>query len=201
MRARSCDRLSHPSVAHGVLRLHHLDHSFRHDAGLRRPAVSRSCLIFESKTMPRDRCTEVDVFCSGSTGADRAGMDMYNRVRPCDRRREHAEASALLTTAYPLLIPRSTAVRVRSAARRIFSTPSDKECSMSNVQWKDSARRARWPTPHETEAGRNPHRMEHPGGSLARRRSEAFDGPATRTARPADSWKRSSLLIQGDCRE
>ena len=50
---------------------------------------------------------------------------------------------------------------------------------MSNVHWKDPARRARWQTPHETEAGRHPHRMEHPEGSLTRRRSEAFDGPAT----------------------
>jgi hypothetical protein len=49
---------------------------------------------------------------------------------------------------------------------------------MSNVQWKDPARRARRLTPLETKAGRHPHRMEHPGGSLTRRRSEAFDGPA-----------------------
>jgi hypothetical protein len=50
---------------------------------------------------------------------------------------------------------------------------------MSNVPGKDPARRARRQTPLETKAGRHPHRMEHPGGSLTRRRSEAFDGPAT----------------------
>jgi hypothetical protein len=64
---------------------------------------------------------------------------------------------------------------------------------MSNVQWKDPARRARWPTPHETEAGRHPHRMEHPGGSLTRRRSEAFDGPAT--ARCAASGFMEPIII------
>ena len=49
---------------------------------------------------------------------------------------------------------------------------------MSNVQWKDPAPRVRRLTPHETEAGRHPHRMEHPDGSLTRGRSEAFDGSA-----------------------
>jgi hypothetical protein len=60
---------------------------------------------------------------------------------------------------------------------------------MSNVQRKDPAPRARRLTPLETEAGRHPQRMEHPGGSLTRRRSEAFDGPARRVrASAAVSW-------------
>jgi hypothetical protein len=64
---------------------------------------------------------------------------------------------------------------------------------MSNVQWKDPAPRARRLTPHETEAGRHPHRMERPDGSLTRRRSEAFDGPAT--ARCAGGGFMETIII------
>lgn len=73
---------------------------------------------------------------------------MYNRMPRAEWCRIVAPVPAVLTTRPPLLTARAAAGRVHGASR-----PVDKECSMTNVQWKDPARRAHRFTPIETKAG------------------------------------------------
>jgi hypothetical protein len=75
-------------------------------------------------------------------------MDMYNRMPRRGSWQIVAQVRAVLTTALPLLTACSTACRVHAPL-----DPIDKECSMTNVQWKDPARRVHRFTPIETKAG------------------------------------------------
>jgi hypothetical protein len=114
-----------------------------------RAALSRSCLIFESKRMPRRRYTAFDLLPRRNQFRSAPAMDMYNRMPRPGSWQIIAPVRAVLTTVFSLLTPRAAACRVH----RAFSTRIDKECSMMNVQWKDPARRAHRSTPIETKAG------------------------------------------------
>jgi hypothetical protein len=114
-----------------------------------RRALWRSCLIFESKRMPRRRYTAFDLLPRRNRFRSALTMDMYNRMPRPRPWQIVARVRAVLTTVFPLLTARGAACRVHGA----FSTRIDKECSMMNVQWKDPARRAHRSTPIETKAG------------------------------------------------
>jgi hypothetical protein len=74
-----------------------------HAASGMREGFSRSCLIFESKRMPRRRYTTFDVLPASNHFRDAVTMDMYNRMPARRAWRIVAHVRAVLTTASPLL--------------------------------------------------------------------------------------------------
>jgi len=86
--------------------------------------LSRSCLIFESKRMPRARYTGFDVLQPVTCIDVGISTDMSNRVPPRRWWQIIASVRALLTTALPLLTLRTAPCRVRiTTARWNFLDP------------------------------------------------------------------------------
>ena len=99
-------------------------HRIGHLAAVATERRHRSCLIFESKRMPRGRYTGFDVLPPANCSRAGTTMDICNRVPRCRLWQTVAYVRALLTTVFPLLTLRSAARRVRLATERwIFLDP------------------------------------------------------------------------------
>ena len=166
----------------------------------------RSCLIFESKRRPRDRCTVVELLRVDYVPRRTATMHMYNRMPRPPSPASPSDGRALLTTDSRLLTVSPGFFRVRiTAERRHFSTRLRQGVlDVLRPMEGPGADGAHRPTPIETKAGRPRVAWSIHSCLLTARAetAEAFDGPAAfEDASTRIHGIDHQMVMQGDCCE